>query len=26
VVFEGSCKMENITKGAAAVPAELPRK
>jgi cytoskeletal protein CcmA (bactofilin family) len=26
VVFEGSCKMENITKGAATVPAELPRK
>jgi cytoskeletal protein CcmA (bactofilin family) len=26
VVFEGSCKMENITKGAVAVPAELPRK
>ncbi len=26
VVFEGSCKMENITKGAAAGPAELPRK
>lgn len=26
VVFEGSCKMENITKGAATAPAELPRK
>lgn len=26
VVFEGSCKMENLAKGATAVPAELPRK
>src|SRR5215468_2887504 len=26
VVFEGSCKMENIGKAAAAMPAELPRK
>ncbi len=26
VVFEGSCKMENITKAAGAVPVELPRK
>jgi cytoskeletal protein CcmA (bactofilin family) len=26
VVFEGSCKMENITKGATAAPVELPRK
>jgi cytoskeletal protein CcmA (bactofilin family) len=26
VVFEGSCKMENITKGATAAPVELSRK